>query len=269
MSVIKVKDLRKTYKVNIKREGFKESIKNLIRPQYKEVEAIKNISFQIDKAELIGIVGLNGAGKTTLLKILSGLIYPTGGEVNVLDYNPWDKKKEFLKQIGMAAGQKSQLWWDLPAIELINLMSISIPIIIFCTVFTNYISLNHKSILPFLVLLIFSAIIQFLIYCLLGITVFWTEESSNLLDLWNQVGGFLSGTYFPLSFLPEPFYNLVSMLPFKYIIYYPIDIYLRNEGISLDILRAIGVDIVWIFILLLLLNYVWKKGLKKYTAYGM
>lgn len=117
MSIIKVKDLRKTYKVNIKREGFKESIKNLIRPQYKEVEAIKNISFQIDDAELIGIVGLNGAGKTTLLKILSGLIYPTGGEVNVLDYNPWDKKKEFLKQIGMAAGQKSQLWWDLPAIE--------------------------------------------------------------------------------------------------------------------------------------------------------
>jgi ABC transporter, ATP-binding protein len=70
---------------------------------------------------MTGLIGLNGAGKTTTLKMLSGLILPTTGNLNVLHYNPFEKKKEYLRQISMVMGNKSQLWWDLPAIDSFEL----------------------------------------------------------------------------------------------------------------------------------------------------
>ena len=113
--------LTKTYKVEKKRPGLTGSLRDLIKPQYKSVMAAKNISFVIDEGELVGFIGPNGAGKTTTLKTLSGLLYPTAGFVEVLEYNPWDRKAEFLKQIALVMGQKNQLWWDLPAIETFEL----------------------------------------------------------------------------------------------------------------------------------------------------
>lgn len=85
------------------------------------MHALKGISFTVTPGELVGFIGPNGAGKTTTLKILSGLLYPTAGFVEVLDFNPWDRRPEFLKQIALVMGQKNQLWWDLPAIETFEL----------------------------------------------------------------------------------------------------------------------------------------------------
>lgn len=90
-------------------------------PKKKTVRALKNISFTIKPGELVGFIGPNGAGKTTTLKILSGLIYPTAGFTQVLGYDPWDRKPDFLKQIALVMGQKNQLWWDLPAQETFDL----------------------------------------------------------------------------------------------------------------------------------------------------
>lgn len=116
-SIIKVSNLSKTYKVHRKEPGFKGTLKSFFNRKYETVPAIKDISFNIEPGELIGFIGPNGAGKTTTLKCLSGLLYPSGGEVQVLGYEPFQRKSPFLKQIALVMGQKNQLWWDLPPTE--------------------------------------------------------------------------------------------------------------------------------------------------------
>ena len=116
MKAISVKNLKKEFKVQQKEPGIAGSLKALFSREYKIVKAVNDISFDIDHGELVGFIGPNGAGKTTTLKVLSGLLYPTAGEVSVLGYNPWDRKPEFQKQFSLVMGQKNQLWWDLPAI---------------------------------------------------------------------------------------------------------------------------------------------------------
>lgn len=117
MNVIQVRHLKKYYQVHQKEPGLVGSLKSLVKRKYEDVKAVEGISFEIEEGELVGFIGPNGAGKTTTLKCLSGLLYPTSGFVRVLDFNPWDRKAQFLKQISLVMGQKNQLWWDLPAIE--------------------------------------------------------------------------------------------------------------------------------------------------------
>lgn len=93
------------------------SLKSLVKREYEEVHAVENISFSISPGELVGFIGPNGAGKTTTLKCLSGLLYPSSGNVDVLGYKPFDRKASYLKQISLVMGQKNQLWWDLPPTE--------------------------------------------------------------------------------------------------------------------------------------------------------
>lgn len=126
---ITVTNLKKHFKVYHKEPGLWGSIKSLWHREYKEVKAVDSISFTIQPGEVIGFIGQNGAGKTTTLKMLSGLLYPTDGEVSVLGFNPWDRKPEFQKQFALVMGQKNQLWWDLPAIEtfLLNKAIYEIP----------------------------------------------------------------------------------------------------------------------------------------------
>ena len=117
MSVIKVKNLKKYYKVHQKEPGLKGSVKSLFKREYQSVKAVNDISFSIKEGELVGFIGPNGAGKTTTLKVLSGLLYPTAGDVSVLGFPPFDRKPAFQKQFSLIMGQKNQLWWDLPALD--------------------------------------------------------------------------------------------------------------------------------------------------------
>ncbi len=121
MSVVRVKNLKKHFKVHEKEAGLKGSIKTLFKREYRSVKAVDDVTFEIEQGELIGFIGQNGAGKTTTLKMLSGLLYPTDGEVSVLGFKPWERKSEFQKQFSLVMGQKNQLWWDLPPIETFNL----------------------------------------------------------------------------------------------------------------------------------------------------
>lgn len=116
-----VDHLVKNFEVTVKGPGLRGAISSIISPKRKIVRALKNISFTIQPGELVGFIGPNGAGKTTTLKILSGLLYPTSGFTQVLEFDPWDRRPEFLKQISLVMGQKNQLWWDLPAIETFEL----------------------------------------------------------------------------------------------------------------------------------------------------
>jgi ABC-2 type transport system ATP-binding protein len=121
MPTISVKNLSKTFKVDIKQPGLTGSLKALFKREYKEIHAVESVTFSIDQGELIGFIGPNGAGKTTTLKMLSGLLYPTDGTVKVLGYTPYERNPDYLKKISLVMGQKNQLWWDLPAIETFNL----------------------------------------------------------------------------------------------------------------------------------------------------
>ncbi len=112
--MIIVKNLTKIYRTPIRKSNI---ITDVLFREYKEKLAVNNISFEISNNELIGFIGPNGAGKTTTLKILSGILYPTKGEINVLNYFPFDKNPEFLKKISFISGQKNQLFWELPATE--------------------------------------------------------------------------------------------------------------------------------------------------------
>ncbi len=119
-SGIIVTDLVKDFDYYVKEERIRGSVKNLFHKEIKKKHAVKSISFEIPKGEIIGFIGPNGAGKTTTLKMLSGIICPTAGEISVSGYRPIDRKKAFKRNISIVMGQKSQLWWDLPAIESLN-----------------------------------------------------------------------------------------------------------------------------------------------------
>lgn len=115
--VISTSHLSKAFQVYRKQPGLWGSIQSLWHRQYETVKAVEDVSFQIQAGEVVGFIGQNGAGKTTTLKMLSGLLFPTAGQVQVLGFNPWDRKPEFQKQFALVMGQKNQLWWDLPAME--------------------------------------------------------------------------------------------------------------------------------------------------------
>lgn len=115
--MIKVKDLQKSFKQYKKEPGLMGSLKSVFKRNYFDIKAVDGISFEIGEGEVVGFVGRNGAGKTTTLKMLSGILHPTGGEVEVLGFDPTQRAPEFLKQISLVMGQKTQLWWDLPPLE--------------------------------------------------------------------------------------------------------------------------------------------------------
>ena len=121
ISAIQVSNLSKTFVVPEREAGLKAAVKSLVRRKTKEVKAVEKISFEIAPGEVVGFLGPNGAGKTTTLKMLSGLLYPTAGEVSVLGHMPSRREKSFLRQITLVMGQRNQLVWDIPAMDSFEL----------------------------------------------------------------------------------------------------------------------------------------------------
>ena len=116
MSYIHVKNLSKSFQIRQKREQG-----SLLREK-KTIQALENISFEIEQGELIGYIGPNGAGKSTTVKILSGILTPDGGEALVGGRIPWKNRKEYVKHIGVVFGQRMQLWWDVPILDSYSLL---------------------------------------------------------------------------------------------------------------------------------------------------
>ena len=121
MSIITVQNLGKVYPVAIKEPGFKGTLRHFFRRTYRNIEAVKQVSFNIEPGEIVGFLGPNGAGKTTTLKMLTGLIYPSTGSVDVAGYQPFQRDDKFLQQITLVMGQKQQLIWDLPALDSLRI----------------------------------------------------------------------------------------------------------------------------------------------------
>jgi ABC-2 type transport system ATP-binding protein len=121
-SIILLNQLSKHFKVPVRESGLKASLGSLFKRQFRTVKAVDLVSFQIEPGEVVGFLGPNGAGKTTTLKMLSGLLYPTSGEVNVLGFEPSRRQPKFLQQITLVMGNRQQLVWDLPALDSFDLM---------------------------------------------------------------------------------------------------------------------------------------------------
>lgn len=122
MSFIEVKHINKTFKVPIKSHGKFSTLKTFFSRKYKYIDAIKDISFSIKKGEIVGYIGPNGAGKSTTIKVLSGILVPDSGSVVINKKVPWKDRKDYVKDIGVVFGQRSQLWWDIPAIDSFKLL---------------------------------------------------------------------------------------------------------------------------------------------------
>lgn len=113
MSIIEVKNLNKEFKIQEKEKGIKGSIKSIVKPKYKEINAVNNISFSVEKGEILAFIGPNGAGKSTTIKMLTGILYPTSGNIEVMGLNPSKQRKQLAYKIGTVFGQKEQLWMHL------------------------------------------------------------------------------------------------------------------------------------------------------------
>lgn len=123
MAAIVLDKLSKTYKVKVREEGLKSALKSLVKPTYKEVEAVKSVSFSVEAGEMLAFIGPNGAGKSTTIKMLTGILHPTNGAANVLDFSPVKDRRKLSYQIGAVFGQKSQLSFHLPPVDSFRLLS--------------------------------------------------------------------------------------------------------------------------------------------------
>ncbi|MDX1948426.1 MAG: ABC transporter ATP-binding protein [Pirellulaceae bacterium] len=121
MSVIEIEQLGKSYRVYQKAEGLWASVRGLFHREYREVQAVRDVSLRVEKGEFVAFLGPNGAGKTTTLKLLSGVIYPTSGTARVMGHVPWKREIAYRRRFALVMGQKNQLWWDLPAQESFRL----------------------------------------------------------------------------------------------------------------------------------------------------
>ena len=117
MAIITARGLRKSFRVAAKQPGLAGTLRHLVRRRWQELDAVREVSFSIEPGEVVGFLGGNGAGKTTTLKLLSGLIHPSGGELEVAGHRPWRRERSFLEAITLVMGQKQQLIWDLPPLD--------------------------------------------------------------------------------------------------------------------------------------------------------
>ena len=120
--IIELKNISKSFTVYEKAKDKKKSFFNLFRRKKKVINALTDISFTIDEGDIVGYIGPNGAGKSTTIKIMSGILNPTEGECTICGYTPWKDRKKYVSNIGVVFGQRTQLWWDVPVIDSLDLL---------------------------------------------------------------------------------------------------------------------------------------------------
>lgn len=116
-TIIDVQNLSKTFKITKRKTGFTGALANIFHPEHEHKKAVDNISFKINEGEMVGFIGPNGAGKSTTVKMLSGILYPDSGQINVAGYIPHKQRKDYVANIGVVFGQKSQISWDLSPLD--------------------------------------------------------------------------------------------------------------------------------------------------------
>jgi ABC-2 type transport system ATP-binding protein len=120
--MITVENLQKHFRISKHHRGLWGAMRNLVEHEVQIVRAVDGVSFQIQPGELVGYLGPNGAGKSTTIKMLTGLLVPSGGVIQVNGFVPWRDRERYVARIGAVFGQRTTLWWDLPVIESLDLL---------------------------------------------------------------------------------------------------------------------------------------------------
>lgn len=120
--IIKMTNLNKEFKILKRHEGIKGSIRDLFSRDYQMLKAVDNVTMDIMPGEIVGYLGPNGAGKSTTIKMMTGVLEPTSGEILVNGRVPYENRTRNAQDIGVVFGQRSQLWWALPAIESFRIL---------------------------------------------------------------------------------------------------------------------------------------------------
>ncbi len=120
--MINVSHVSRTFKISKREKGLAGALKNVFAPKYEIKKAVDDISFSIQDGQSVGFIGPNGAGKSTTVKMLSGILYPNGGEIDINGFVPYKDRKKYVRNIGVVFGQKSQLWRDLPIVDTFDLL---------------------------------------------------------------------------------------------------------------------------------------------------
>lgn len=120
--MIEFQNINKTYKVAKRQAGLGNAVKALFSREYETIEALKDVSFNIEDGEMVGYIGPNGAGKSTTIKIMCGVLTPDSGRCIINGRTPWKERIPHVKEIGVVFGQRSQLWWDVPVIDSFELV---------------------------------------------------------------------------------------------------------------------------------------------------
>ncbi len=121
--MIEVKHIRKLFRTPVAREGRFAGIRTMFARDYREKEAVKDISFTVQRGEFVGYIGPNGAGKSTTIKMLTGILHPTSGEVRIDGVSPHAHRRQVVGKLGVVFGQRSQLWWDLPVKDSYDILA--------------------------------------------------------------------------------------------------------------------------------------------------
>ena len=122
MPIITVEHLSKHFKVYKRSTGFWGNLSSTVSRQHNIIKAVDDVNFTLDRGELVGYIGANGAGKSTTIKMLTGILVPTSGHIDVMGLTPYRHRKENTRRIGVVFGQRTQLWWDLPVIDSFELL---------------------------------------------------------------------------------------------------------------------------------------------------
>lgn len=120
--IIEFTNVCKNFKITTHKGGLLGALKSFVKPTKKTIKALNDVSFEIEEGDIVGYIGPNGAGKSTTIKIMSGILTPTSGSCKILGYTPWKDRKKYVKNIGVVFGQRSQLWWDVPVIDSLELL---------------------------------------------------------------------------------------------------------------------------------------------------
>jgi ABC-2 type transport system ATP-binding protein len=120
--MIEVKGLVKEFRIHQARPGLGGAFRDLFSREYKTVKAVDHITFSVEEGEMFALIGENGAGKSTTIKMMTGILTPTGGEIIINGYVPYQEREQYVRSIGVVFGQRSQLWWDLSPLESFRLL---------------------------------------------------------------------------------------------------------------------------------------------------
>lgn len=271
--IICMKNVSKEFKVLNRREGLKGSFLDLFSRDYKIVKAVNQVNLEIEQGEIVGYLGPNGAGKSTTIKMMTGVLEPTSGEIIVDGRVPCKDRNRHAQNIGVVFGQRSQLWWALPAIESFKILKdmyqvkglgqFAFGVLVLSYAWKNLsLGLSLIIIIKLIVSLITASLFMIAIMNIAAASCFWLINSGYIMVMAFR---FKDYAKYPVSIFNSAFKLIFTfVIPIAFIAYYPSLIFLRPDEIPLLTWLSPFIGILFFYLSYL----IWMKGASSYSGTG-